>query len=176
MSRHFCLQPFFSWKLSFFTGKVSKFESRDPCKMHFRDHTFWLQSILFIVDKHYLSREYYGLVIKYIKSYHPNWCIKVGNTPQDCLVGGSYWFFCNQTWQGLSVMFSLKLLLKRNFTSPFYGWASTGKATQPLRRNSLLFTTRFQGLPGTQRMKGWVDLAATQQFWNRDPWIGNPVP
>ena len=35
----------------------------------------------------------------------------------------------------------------------FYGWASIGKATQPLRGDSLVFTTRFPGLPGTQRMK-----------------------
>ena len=47
-----------------------------------------------------------------------------------------------------------KTLLKRNFTVPFYGWDLTGKAMQPLRGNSLLFTTRFPGFPGTQRMKG----------------------
>ena len=90
LSRHICLQLFFPEDLSFFTGKVSKFGSRDPWKMHFRDHNFLLQSMLFIVDKHHLSHEYYGLVIKYIKSHHPNWCMKVGNTPQGCLVVGSY--------------------------------------------------------------------------------------
>ena len=25
-------------------------------------------------------------------------------------------------------------------------------------------------------MKDWVDLGATQWFWTRDPWIGNPAP
>ena len=117
----------FSWRLSFFTGKVSKFGSRDPWKMHFRDHNFLLQSMLFIADKHHLSHEYYGLVIKYIKSHHPNWCMKVGNTPQGCCCHTI--FFCNQTWQGQLVMFSLKRLLKRNFMTPFYRCASTAKAT-----------------------------------------------
>ena len=47
------------------------------------------------------------------------------------------------------------------------------KATEPLRRDSLLFTTRSPGLPGTQlvnlrRMKGRVDLGATQRFWTQD--------
>ena len=27
-----------------------------------------------------------------------------------------------------------------------------------------------------RRMKGWVDLGASQWFWTRDPWIGNPAP
>ena len=44
----------------------------------------------------------------------------------------------------------------------------------------LLFTTKFPEIPGTHfidlgRMKGWVNLGATQWFWTRDPWIGNPV-
>ena len=48
------------------------------------------------------------------------------------------------------------------------------KATEPLRGGSLLFTTMFPGSPGThlihlKRMKGCVDLAATQWFWTQDP-------
>ena len=43
------------------------------------------------------------------------------------------------------------------------------KATEPLRGDSLLFITWTPGLPGTYlielvRMKGSVDLAATQHF------------
>ena len=54
------------------------------------------------------------------------------------------------------------------------------KDIEPLRGGSLLFTSRFPGVPRTQlpnfrRMKGWVDLGATQWFWTRDPSIRNPV-
>ena len=40
------------------------------------------------------------------------------------------------------------------------------KATAPLGGGSLLFTTKFPEIPGTQygRMKGSVDLGATQWF------------
>ena len=43
------------------------------------------------------------------------------------------------------------------------------KATEPAQRDSLLFTIQFPGVPGTQlidlgRMKGLVDLGATQWF------------
>ena len=60
----------------------------------------------------------------------------------------------------------------------FYGWGSTASRLQPLRGGSLLFTIQFPEIPGTHfidlgRMKGWVDLGATQWFWTRDPWIGN---
>ena len=42
---------------------------------------------------------------------------------------------------------------------PFYGWGSTASRLQPLRGDSLLFTTKFPEIPGTQftnlgRMKG----------------------
>ena len=55
------------------------------------------------------------------------------------------------------------------------------KATEPLRRDSLLFTTQFPGVPGThlidfRRMKGRVDFVATQWFWTGNPWIGNRAP
>ena len=48
------------------------------------------------------------------------------------------------------------------------------KATKPLQGDSLLFTTKFPEIPGAHlinlgRMKGWVDLEATQWFWTRDP-------
>ena len=78
--------------------------------------------------------------------------------------------------------FFLWNLKKTNFMAPFfYGWGSTASRLQPLRGGSLLFTTKFPEIPGTNfidlgRMKGWVDLGATKWFWTRDPWIGNPAP
>ena len=50
--------------------------------------------------------------------------------------------------------------------SPFYGWGSTASRLEPIRGGSLLFTN-FSEIPGThlvdlERMKGWVDLGATQ--------------
>ena len=53
--------------------------------------------------------------------------------------------------------------------APFYGWGSTASRLEPLRGGSLLFTTKFPDIPGThfidlRRMKGWVDLGATQWF------------
>ena len=68
-----------------------------------------------------------------------------------------------------------------NFMAPFYGWGSTASRLVPLWGGSLLFTTKFPDIPGTHfinlgRMKGWVDLGATQWFWEQDPYIGNPAP
>ena len=42
-----------------------------------------------------------------------------------------------------------------------------GYSQQPLRGGSLIFTIQFPEIPGThfidfERMKGWVDLGATQ--------------
>ena len=50
---------------------------------------------------------------------------------------------------------------------------------QALQGGSLLFTIQFPEIAGThfidlRRMKGWVELGATQSFWTRDPWIENP--
>ena len=44
------------------------------------------------------------------------------------------------------------------------------KATVSLQGDSLFFTTKFPEVPGTylidlERIKGWVDLGATQWFW-----------
>ena len=46
---------------------------------------------------------------------------------------------------------------------------------------SLLFTTKFTGIPGNHlihlgRMKGWINLQATQWSWSWDLWIGNTEP
>ena len=33
--------------------------------------------------------------------------------------------------------------------APFYGWGSTASRLEPLRGDSLLFTTKFSEIPGT---------------------------
>ena len=64
--------------------------------------------------------------------------------------------------------------------APFYRWGSTASRLEPLWGRSLLFATKSPEIPGThfidlRRMKGWVDLGATQWFWTQDPWIRNPM-
>ena len=108
----------------------------------------------YITEKHQFPCEYYGLVIKYTKSHPPNWCIKVGNTPPRL----PYWwgvilfffFFCNQTLLGQLVMFGLKIVLEKRLYGPFL-WIKFNclKATEPLRGDSLRFTTWSPGLPST---------------------------
>ena len=135
--------------------------------MHFR-HTFWLQRIHcpLLINTIFPVSEHYGLVIKYTK--FPKLVHKsLWHTPEAALlVGHINFFFCNQTWQGQSIIFSLKLLLKKNCDSFLWMWFNCLKVTKPLRGDGLLFTTRSPGLPGTNlvdliRMKGWVDLGAT---------------
>ena len=53
--------------------------------------------------------------------------------------------------------------------APFYGWGSTASKVEPLRGDSLLFTTKFPEIPGTDfidlgKRKGSVNLGATQWF------------
>ena len=55
------------------------------------------------------------------------------------------------------------------------------KVTEPLWGGSLLFTAKFPGISGTRlidlwKIKGQVDLGATQWFWTQDPWIGSLTP
>ena len=89
LSKHFSLQPFFpkDWVSLPFVESVGHwgnlFEiwvSRSLEKA-FPIHFLTSKHTLFIADKHHFPREYYGLVLKYTKSYHPNRCIKVGNKP-----------------------------------------------------------------------------------------------
>ena len=61
-----------------------------------------------------------------------------------------------------------------NFMAPFHGWSSTASKIEPLREGSLLFTTKFPEILVTHfidlgRMKGWVDLEATQWFLDMEP-------
>ena len=78
-------------------------------------------------------------------------------------------FFSLSSFRGCSKVFFIKF-----FLAPFYGWSSTASRLEPLRRGSLLFTTKFPDIPGTHFinlviMKGWVDLWARYWFWTRDP-------
>ena len=70
----------------------------------------------------------------------------------------------------------------KKFMTLFHGWGSvTSCLVEPLQGASLLFTTMFPEIPGThlillRRMKGWVNLGATQWFHIQNPWIRNPAP
>ena len=70
---------------------------------------------------------------------------------------------------------------EKTFTALSYRSSSTvSRLQKPLRGNSLLLITRFPVLLGThlvnlRRMKGWVELGATKQFWTWNTWIENPT-
>ena len=90
----------------------------------------------------------------------------------------SYYIFTH----GLKQILWAKLVNKKNkLYGPFLWMGFNCLRLKPLRGGSLLFTIQFPQIPGThfidfRRMKGWVNLAATQWFWTRDSWIGNPAP
>ena len=75
----------------------------------------------------------------------------------------------------------IRWLKKKKLYGPFLSMEfNCLKATELLRGGSLLFTTKLPDIPGThlidlRRMKGWVNLGATQCFWKQDLWIGNPA-
>ena len=51
---------------------------------------------------------------------------------------------------------------------------------EPVWADSLLFTSKAKGVPGThliklRRMKGCINLGATTWFWIQDLWIENPT-
>ena len=53
--------------------------------------------------------------------------------------------------------------------APFNGWGLTVSRLEPLWGGSLLYNSKFPEIPGTHfidlgRMKGWVELGATQWF------------
>ena len=79
-----------------------------------------------------------------------------------------FWYKCSITCMYEACQ-AVSAFLKKNFMAPFYGWGSTASRLVPVRGGSLLFTTKFPDIPGThftdlRRMKGWVDLGATQWF------------
>ena len=52
---------------------------------------------------------------------------------------------------------------------------------EPLQGGSLLFIAQFREIPGTHlnylgRMKGRLDLGATQWLSTQDHWIADPAP
>ena len=66
----------------------------------FKGHTVATIDIIFPCD-------YYGLVKKSTKSHHSNRWIRLGNKPPRLPCRWVILFFCNQTWQGQSLMLSL---------------------------------------------------------------------
>ena len=59
----------------------------------------------------------------------------------------------------------------------FYEQGSTASRLEPLRGGSLRFTTKFPEIPGISfidlgKMKGWIDLRATQGFEHWTPGLG----
>ena len=77
--------------------------------------------------------------------------------------------------------FCFVFFLKNKLYGPFLWMGFNCLKTRATWGGSLLFTTKFPVIPGTHfvdlgRMKVWVDLGATQWFWKRHPWIGNPAP
>ena len=97
----------------------------------------------------------------------------VGRLPTNCF--SVFGHFVKLALKGLT---NIYLLNNFNFMAPFSGWGSTASRLEQFRGGSLLFTNQFPEIPGTRfidlgRMKGWVDLGATQWFWTGDSWIGN---
>ena len=119
--------------------------------------------MLYTTEEHHFPCEYYGLVIKYTKSHHPNWCIKVSNTPQDCLVGGgSSYFFYNQTLLGLQlVMFALtvKTFTLKKLYCPFFmegvEFCCVSRLQSHCEETVYILTIGSPWLPGTSL--GWKD-------------------
>ena len=148
----------------------------------FQTHFLTSKHTLSIADKHHFPCKYYGLVIKYTKSHNPNWCIKVGNTPASL---PCWWvvliFFCNQVWQGQSVMFRLKLLLlKITLQPPFYGIFMMGfnflKATEPLRRDTFYHSTPRTSSYSFSQPQKHKRLSDLGHFQIQDPYITNTAP
>ena len=66
-------------------------------------------------------------------------------------------------------LFKRFLQIKKNFMTPFWMGFNRVKVTAPPQGDSLLFTTKSPGVPGTHlidlgRIKGSVDLGATKWF------------
>ena len=79
---------------------------------------------------------------------------------------------------------SSSVLDKRTLIKNLWPFLKVGfnylKARQPLRVDSLLFTTKSPEITGTHlinfwRIKDWFDLENTCWFWTRDTWIRNPA-
>ena len=65
--------------------------------------------------------------------------------------------------------------------APFYGWGSPVSGLQSHRKKTVYFLPLSLGIHSTHvielgRVKGWVDLGATQWFQTRNPRNMNPAP
>ena len=70
---------------------------------------------------------------------------------------------------GRNVEHGLNPDINKRLYAPFCGQGSTTSQLKPLRRGTLLFTTKFPEIPSNHfidlgRMKGLVELEATQWF------------
>ena len=68
------------------------------------------------------------------------------------------------------------LFLKKSYGPFLWMGFNCLNAIESLQWDSLLFTTKCPGVPGTRfinpgRMKDWANLEANQWFWTRDPLI-----
>ena len=82
----------------------------------------------------------------------------------------------DKSWRSLYTKFII--LNIKTLWPHFNGWDSTALKLQPLRGDSLLFTTKFPEIPAThftdhERMKGWVNLWATNQTCTETHKIAN---
>ena len=137
----------------------------------------------------------YGLdsnATSFIKSHHTNryqpckigdsfseWERIIAGVPQrSILVPLLFNIFVNDIFYKLktqtSVIMQLNPFLWMGFNCLNALWGATS-------RGSLLVITKFPEFLGThftylRRMKGWVDLGATQWLWTRNPWTVNPAP
>ena len=55
----------------------------------------------------------------------------------------------NNSFTGSSFFLEFKENKNKNFMALFYGWGSTASRLEPLREGSLLFTTKFPEIHGT---------------------------
>ena len=94
-----------------------------------------------------------------------------------------------ETWylpvcpKSISLSAYLCVCLSKGKLYGIFLWAEFNclKTAEPLRGDSLFSSTKSPGVPDThlfdlEEKTGWVDLAATQWFWNWDLWIGNAAP
>ena len=112
---------------------------------------------------------------RYLKG---NWFVQLLWTPKYSIYGnllfetGFVNTYVNHSHNPLQLisdrnMFNKLVKLLKLYGSFSYGWDSTASMLEPLRGNSLLFTTTFPEVSGSHfakfgRMKGWVDLKANQ--------------
>ena len=80
----------------------------------------------------------------------------------------------------IKVHFLFVVLKNFKLYGHFFWWGSTAPTLEPLRGGSLYFTTKIPQTPGIhfinlEKMKGWLNYAATKRLWAQDPWFENPV-